>query len=148
MKATNLLLAAALAVAPALAFAQTPHEHPTPAQMAEHEVKRYTALLTLLPMQQEQALTIFTTEATSTAALRSTEHADREALEAAIVADNTATIAQLSTTLGDLSGQDILARSTAGAAFYKLLNPEQQNKLTELHKAHALGGDHGGPPHE
>ena len=114
--------------------------------MAAHEVKRYTALLTLTAPQQEAALTISTTEATASAALRTTEHTDRDALEAAIIADNTATIAQLSSALGELSGQNILARSNAGAAFYKLLTPEQQAKLADLHRAHALGGERGGPP--
>ena len=145
MKAASLLFAAALAVAPVITLAQDSHEPPTAAQMAAHEVRRYSALLTLTAPQQEAALTIFTTEATASIALRTTEHTDRDALEAAIVANNTATIAQLSTALGELSGETILARSNAGAAFYKLLTPEQQTKLTDLHRAHALGGERGGP---
>ena len=61
----SLALFAVLGLLP-MAQAQTPpHTPPTPAAMAQHEVQRYTTLLSLTPAQVEQATTFFTTEATA-----------------------------------------------------------------------------------
>ena len=65
MKSTLALLAV-LGLLP-MAQAQTPPAHtpPTPAAIAQHQVQRYTTLLSLSANQVEQATTIFTTEATT-----------------------------------------------------------------------------------
>ena len=50
------LLAVTLAAASAIpALAQTPPKPPNPADMAKHQVKRLTTLLTLTSAQQQQA---------------------------------------------------------------------------------------------
>lgn len=144
MKHTSFAFAAALALAPML-HAQTA---PTPAQLAERLVQRYAILLGLSSTQQEQALTIFTTDETSEGTIRTSERTAQQALETAIKADNTATITQLSTTLGELSGQSTLARSIAEAQFYVILSSDQQTKFAQLisHGPGAPGGGPGGPP--
>ena len=60
----SLVLLAVLGLFP-MAQAQTPHTPPSPAQMAQHQVQRYTTLLSLNSSQVEQATSIFTAEATA-----------------------------------------------------------------------------------
>jgi hypothetical protein len=140
MKRTTLLIAATLAVVPTL-YAQT---SPTLAQIAERLVQRYAILLGLSSTQQEQALTIFTTEETSEAAIHTSERTAQQSLETAVKADNVATITQLSATLGELSGQSTLARSLADAQFYATLTSDQQTNFAQI-MAHGPGGGFGGP---
>jgi len=140
MKRTTLLIAATLAVAPIL-HAQT---SPTRAQIAERLVQRYAIQLGLSSTQQEQAVTIFTTEETAEAAIHTSELTARQSLETAIKADNTATITQLSASLGELSGQSTLARSLADAQFYAILTSDQQTKFAQI-MTQGPGGGFGGP---
>ena len=140
MNHTPLWIAAALAVSP-IVYAQT---SPTPAQIAERLVQRYAILLGLSSTQQEQAITIFTTEETSEATIHTSEQTAQQSLEAAVKADNTATITQLSASLGELSGQSTLARSLADAQFYAILTSDQQTKFAQI-MAHGFGGPGGGP---
>ena len=60
----SLVLLAVLGLLP-MAQAQTPHTPPSPAQMAQHQVQRYTTLLSLNSAQVEQATAFFTAEATA-----------------------------------------------------------------------------------
>lgn len=140
MKHATLLIAATLAIVPVL-HAQT---SPTPAQIAERLVQRYAILLGLSSTQQEQAVTIFTTEETSEVAIHRSERTAQQSLETAVKADNTATITQLSASLGELSGQSILARSLANAQFYAILTSDQQTKFAQI-MGQGQGGGFGGP---
>ena len=65
-----------------MAQAQTTPTHtpPSPAAMAQHQVQRYTTLLTLTPTQVEQATTYFTAEATAHQNARASEHTAHQAL--------------------------------------------------------------------
>ena len=142
----SLALVAFLGLLP-MAQAQNPHTPPSPATMAQHQVQRYTTLLSLTPSQVEQATTIFTTEATARQNSWATERAARKALDAAIKADDTATIQSTATTLGQMSGEMMAAHALAQAQFYAQLSADQKTKFDQLEQEHMMGGPgRGGPP--
>jgi Spy/CpxP family protein refolding chaperone len=141
----SLALLAILGLLP-MAQAQTsPHTPPSPATIAQHEVQRYTTLLSLNANQVEQATTIFTTEATTEQNSRNSEHAAHQAMEAAIKANDTATIQSTATTLGQMSSEMIAAHSLARAQFYALLTADQKTKYSQLEQEHMMGGPGHGP---
>ena len=94
-----------------MAQAQTPHTPPSPATMAAHQVQRYTTLLSLNSAQVEQATAFFTAEATSHGNARATERTAHQALEAAIKANDTATIKSTAATLGQMNGEMMAAHA-------------------------------------
>jgi Spy/CpxP family protein refolding chaperone len=142
----SLALFAALGLLP-MAQAQTaPHTPPSPAAMAQHQVQRYTTLLSLTPAQVEQATTFFTTEATARQNARASEHTAHQALEAAIKANDTATIQSTATTLGQMEGEMLAAHAAAQAQFYATLTADQKTKFSELEQEHMMGGPGHGPP--
>lgn len=135
----SLALLAVLGAA-SMVQAQNPHTPPSPAQMAQHEVQRYTTLLSLTPPQVEEATTLFTTEATARLNDRQTERSAHQALQTAIKGDDKAAIQTAAATLGQLSGESIAAHALAQAQFYALLNGDQKTKFSELEKEHFFGG--------
>jgi Spy/CpxP family protein refolding chaperone len=145
MKPT-LALFAVLGLLP-MAQAQTPPPHtpPTPAAIAQHQVQRYTTLLTLNANQVEQATTIFTTEATTEQNSRASERAAHQTLETAIKAGDTATIQTTATTLGQMSGEMMAAHALARSQFYALLTADQKTKYSQLEQEHMMGGPGHGP---
>jgi Spy/CpxP family protein refolding chaperone len=82
--------------------------------------------------------------------LHQTERQTHDNLQAAIKDNDTASIDQLSNSLGQSMAQMTSLRSKAEAAFYQILTPEQQSKLSDLEAQHLgpLAGPHGpgGPP--
>jgi Spy/CpxP family protein refolding chaperone len=114
--------------------------------MAQHEVERYTTLLTLTPAQVEQATTIFTTDATARQTSRASERAAHQAIEAAIKSNDTATIQSTATTMGQMTGEAMAAHALAQAQFYAILTADQKTKFGELEKEHMMGGPGHGPP--
>jgi Spy/CpxP family protein refolding chaperone len=135
-------LIAGLALLPVFQ-AQAQRTPPTPEQMAQHEVSRYTTLLSLNSSQEAEATTIFTTAATTERSLRTTERSTHEALQTAVRADDTAAIEQSATNLGQISGEMTAARALAQAKFYATLTAEQKTKFAELERG--FHGEHGGP---
>ena len=141
-----LALVAVLALSP-MAQAQTAaHVPPTPAAMAQRQVTRYTTLLSLTPDQVEKATTIFTTEVTADSNRRASERTAHEAMEAAIKANDTATIQSTAATVGQMTAEREAAHATARAQFYALLTSEQKAKFSELEEEHMMGGPMHGPP--
>jgi Spy/CpxP family protein refolding chaperone len=142
----SLALIAALALLP-IAQAQTPPTHtpPSPALMAQHQVQRYTTLLSLTPAQTEQATTFFTAEATAHQNARASERTAHEAMEAAIKANDAATIQSTSATLGQISGETMAAHALARAQFYAILTADQKTKFDQLEEEHMMGGPRFGP---
>jgi Spy/CpxP family protein refolding chaperone len=138
----SLALFAVLGLLP-MAQAQTPHTPPSPATMAQHEVQRYTTLLTLSSTQVEQATGFFTAEATARQNSWATERTAHQALEAAIKANDTATIQSTANTLGQIAGEQAAAHALARAQFYNILNSDQKTKYGELEKEHMMGFNHG-----
>jgi Spy/CpxP family protein refolding chaperone len=132
-----------------MAQAQTPPTHtpPSPATMAQHQVQRYTTLLTLTPAQVEQATTYFTAEATAHQNARASEHTAHQAMEAAIKANDAAVIQSTAATLGQMSGEMMAAHAVAQAQFYAILNADQKTKFDQLEQEHMMGGGpfHGPP---
>jgi Spy/CpxP family protein refolding chaperone len=118
---------------------------PDPATIVQNEVTRLTTLLSLTTDQATQATTIFTTAATTVSPLQSTLNTDRQSLRTAIKNNDTATIDQLSATIGTLSGQVLDAQSRADAAFCAILTADQQAKLDQL-GVPGRGGFGGRPP--
>ena len=146
MKVSFALLAVLVLLPLAQAQTAPPHSPPTPAAMAERQVQRYTTLLTLNSTQVEQATTLFTAEATSRQSARASEHAAHQALEAAIKANDTATIQSTAATLGQMETEAMVAHATARAQFYALLTADQKAKLSELEDEHMMHGPGHGPP--
>jgi hypothetical protein len=142
MKVSLAALFAVLGFLP-MAQAQT-HTPPTPAQMAQHQVERYTTLLSLNSGQVEQATAIFTAEATAEQSSRATERTAHQALEAAIKANDKETIQSTATTMGQMNGEMLARHSLTRAQFYALLNADQKAKYAELEEEHMMGGP-GGP---
>jgi len=128
-----------------MAQAQTPHTPPSPAQMAQRQVQHYTTLLSLNSAQVEQATTFFTAEATSRGNARATERTAHQALEAAIKANDTATIKSTAATLGQMNGEMMATHALAEAQFYAILDTDQKSKFTELEHQHMMGGPERGP---
>jgi len=90
-----------------------------------------TALLSLTSDQAQQASGIFTKAAGTRASVHSSLKAARKALSDAVKANNSGAISQASTALGALTSQHISNGALANAAFYQLLTPDQQTKLSQ-----------------
>jgi Spy/CpxP family protein refolding chaperone len=125
--------------------AQTASTSASSGQIAADMVARLGKQLALSAEQQAQATTIFTTEQNALAALRSNLQTAQKTLQTAITSNDSATIGAQSTEIGSLTGQRVLAQSTASAAFYAILTPEQQGKykaMPRLGEARLAGGSH------
>jgi Spy/CpxP family protein refolding chaperone len=112
--------------------------------MIQHRVEQLTTLLGLTTAQQAQATTIFTNAVAASQSVQSSLHTDRDSLAAAIKADNTATIDQVSATIGTLQGQITAINAKSDAAFYAILTPDQKTKYDAL--PHGGPGGGFGPP--
>jgi Spy/CpxP family protein refolding chaperone len=151
------LLAAAFAVpatfaqtTDAVATATAPAGRHSPAAMIDHRVNTMTTVLTLNSSQQTQVRTILTNQETTESGIRTSMKAAHTNLKTAIQSNDTASIEQISNTIGTLTAQSVAAHAKAQAAIYQLLNPEQQTKAAEVPEL--LGGPggpggfgHGGP---
>ena len=118
---------------------QAEHAPLSPEQMAQHQVQRYTTLLSLSPAQVEQATTLFTAEATARSGQHATERAAHEALEAAIKANDKEIIQSTATAMGQKSGEMMAAHALLQAQFYAMLTAEQKAKYSELEEEHRMG---------
>ncbi|HMD50860.1 MAG TPA: Spy/CpxP family protein refolding chaperone [Bryobacteraceae bacterium] len=151
MKKQILAATALLACTSVIATAQTttPPAPPSPAQVVSHKVARLSTLLDLTSAQQTSATTIFTTEETALATVRTGMHTARTALQTDIKGDNTADIAVQAAAIGTLTTQEVQAQGTADAAFYAILTADQQSKYETLGPRGPGGpGGFGGPgPH-
>lgn len=139
-----------LALAASAAFAQM---GPPPGDSAEH-AKHHLAMLTkhldLTPAQQQQATTLFTNAAGSQTTVHNNMKTAHESLNAAIKANDTAAIDQAAANIGNLTAQMISAHAKARAAFFQILTPDQQAKLTQFESQHehfGPGGRHGSHGH-
>lgn len=112
----------------------------------QHRVNFMTKLLSLTPAQQQQATTIFTNAQATEKTVHGNMKAAHEGLQQAIVSNNAAAIDQSAVTIGNLMTQGISTRAKAEAAFYQILTPEQQAKLTEFEKTHHHGRHRMEPP--
>ena len=112
-------------------------------------VARLTTPLDLTSAQQSSATSIFTTEETALATIRTSMHTARTALQTDIKSGNAADIATQAAAIGTLTSQEVQAQGTADAAFYAILTSDQQSKYETLGPRGPGGpGGFGGPgPH-
>jgi Spy/CpxP family protein refolding chaperone len=104
----------------------------TSADAIARRVEYLTALLTLTTNQATQASTLFTTAAATVTPIQANLETARTSLRAAVLANNTTQIDQLSTQIGTFTGQITAAQNRAEAAFYALLTPEQRTRYEAL----------------
>lgn len=115
---------------------------PDPTTIVQNHVDRLTKLLTLTSSQVTEATTIFTASLTAVTPLQATLNTDWQSLQTAVKGNATATIDQLSTNIGALTGQITDIQNRADAAFYAILTSTQQ---TTLSSSGGMGGPGGGP---
>jgi Spy/CpxP family protein refolding chaperone len=108
--------------------AQTPMHRPF-----ARERQNFLKALNLSDAQKQQAKAIFQETRERTKPVRAELRQNREALHAAIKADNRAEIQKLSKADGELMGRLMMARNEARAKFYSLLTPEQRATAEKLH---------------
>ena len=131
----TILAATALAAGMALAETQTT---PAPANQPRHHAMAHRRLvqdLNLTGAQKAQAREIFSHAREVAQPLRAQIKQDREALSAAVRANDKSQIEKLSAAEGRLIGKLMAARTEARAGFYSLLTPEQRAKADQMRQA-------------
>ena len=124
------------------ASAQTPAQtqNPQPNQPAKPMNHRATARrrmfeeLNLSAAQKEHARAIFQQARAASKPIREQMKQNREAMAAAVKADNKTQIERLSATRGELMGKLTAQRTEAMAKFYQELTPQQRAKAGQLHQ--------------
>jgi Spy/CpxP family protein refolding chaperone len=128
-------LAAIGAMTIGMIFAQTASSPAAPqARMRAPMHMQMMQSLNLTATQQQQATMIKESTKAKIQPLQQQLRQDRQALSAAIKADNTTQIQQLSMAMGNLRGQMMAIRSTGMAQFYTLLTPDQKAKAEAFHQ--------------
>jgi hypothetical protein len=142
------IFSVAIALSMALVFAQGPGTPPDPQTMAQMRVNFLSVQLTLTDAQKATALGIYTSAYTASQTIQSSLQTNRQSISAAIIANNTATIDQLSLASGTLNGQLTAINAKAEAAFYVILTIDQQKIYASLPPGGGRGGPGGpmGPP--
>jgi len=109
--------------------AQAPHPGRGSAAVTRRAMARHRMMksLNLTDAQKQQAKTIFQQARQSVQPVVQQLRQDRQAL-AAVKANDSATIQQLTAAQGKLRGQIMEARAQAMARFYQTLTPEQRAK--------------------
>jgi Spy/CpxP family protein refolding chaperone len=143
MKRQFLTLIASGALAAGMALAQAPATPApgAPAGATQHAHRnfrqrhwaRISQQLNLTDAQKGQAKTIFGQARENAKPVRERLKENRQALSAAVKADNSREIQQLSAARGNLMGKMLAIRSEASAKFYQMLTPEQRAKADQLH---------------
>ena len=134
MKKTVTILAATTALAAGMVFAQAPAATPAHplAPRAAAMRQRVIQALNLSDAQKLQAKAIFQQTRQQTQSVRDQLKQNREAMSAAVKANDTAKIQQLSQAQGPLLAQMVAARAQARAQLYNLLTPEQRAKADRI----------------
>ena len=120
----------ALAQAPATGTRPAPQRVPFAHPVFGHE--QMMQALNLTTVQQQQANTIFGDARQKADPIRQELRQHREALHAAVKANNTSQIERLSSHQGELQGKALAIRSEAMAKFYAILTPEQCTKADQM----------------
>jgi len=95
--------------------------------------RNFMQSLNLSDAQKAQAKAIFQETRQKAEPVRAELRQNREAMTAAVKADNKADIQKLSRTTGELMGRMTALRAEARAKFYNLLTPEQRATAQKLH---------------
>jgi Spy/CpxP family protein refolding chaperone len=126
-------------------FSQGPPQPPSPAQRVQHEVKYLTTLLSLTAAQRQQATAIYTNSATAEESVHQSLRSAHESLRTAIKNNDATSIDQASNALAQEIAQSTSTKAKADAAFYQILTPDQQSKLSELESERSGPFSFGGP---
>jgi Spy/CpxP family protein refolding chaperone len=131
------------ALAAGMALAQAPASPPSGSPQAgvhngvrsriQQQRAKIAQELNLTDAQRQQAKTIFQQARETAKPVREQLRANRQALAAAVKADQSAEIQQLATARGNLMGQMTAIRAEASAKFYHTLTPEQRAKADQMH---------------
>jgi Spy/CpxP family protein refolding chaperone len=98
-----------------------------------HARQRMMAALNLTPDQKTMAKSIFGQAREASKPVRMEMRQNREAMAAAIKADNRAQISKLAAERGNLTAKLATNRADAMAKFYQTLTPTQRAKADEMH---------------
>jgi len=140
MKNNLIRLAGVAAIAAGMAFAQAPantqQQPPAAHRMARRGQFRQHMMqaLNLTDAQKQEAKAIFQHARETSKPVREELKQNRDALAAAIKADDTARIHNLSAKQAGLQAKMVEIRSDAMAKFYAKLSPEQRAKADQLHQ--------------
>ena len=121
---------AVAALGTASLFAQTP-----PPARHNHQHGKLAAALNLTDAQKTQMKSIFQQARQSAQPVRQQLQQTRQSLQAAVKAGDSNQIQQLSATEGTEMGQLAAIRASARAQMFKMLTPDQQQKLSTLQAA-------------
>jgi len=123
-------IATIAALAAGMAIAQPA----TPAQGGGHKAARHRMFqaLDLSDAQKQQAKQIFQQARETAQPVAKQLRENREALQAAVKANNLSQIQTLSAQAGPLQAQLLAIRSEAMAKFYATLTPEQRTKADQI----------------
>ena len=130
---TALAAGMALAQAPATGTQPAPQKAPFRHPMFGHADEMMQDL-NLSTAQKQQAKTIFGDARQKAEPIRQEMRQNREALYAAVKANDTSQIERLSSHQGELQGKALAIRSEAKAKFYAILTPEQRTKADQMHQ--------------
>ena len=124
-------------IATGMALAQAPAGRPGRAQakpgVGQGQIRRRMMQnLNLTDSQKQQAKAIFEQAKSNVQAQQQQLQQNREALRAAVQANDSARIQQLSSEQGALRGQVMAARADAQSKFMALLTPEQRDKMQQM----------------
>ncbi len=119
-----------LAQAPATGTGPAPRKAPFTHPMFGHE--QMMQALNLSTAQHQQANAIFGDARQKAEPIRQEMRQNREALHAAMKANNTSQIEQLASHQGELQGKALAIRTEAMAKFYSILTPEQRTKADQM----------------
>jgi len=120
----------ALAQAPATGTRPAPQRVPFAHPVFGHE--QMMQALNLTAAQKQQSKTIFDDAKQKAEPIRQEMRQNREALHAAVKANNISQIERLSSHQGELQGKALAIRSEAMAKFYAILTPEQRTKADQM----------------
>lgn len=141
MKNNLIRFASVAALAAGMAFAQAPATAPQQQPPAARHMmrrarfhQRMMQALNLTDAQKQEAKTIFQQARETAKPVRQELKQNREALGAAIKADDTARIHTLAGKQATLQAKMVEIRSDAMAKFYTKLTPEQRAKADQLHQ--------------
>jgi len=102
--------------------------------MARQHMDEIAQKLNLTDAQRQEFHSIFRRARESAMPVREELKQNREALAAAVKANQTADIQRLATARGRLVGQMTVIYSEAKAKFYQILTPEQRVKADQMHQ--------------
>jgi len=117
-----------------------PGQPPDPQAMVEMRVNRLATVLNLTDAQKAQAVSIFTNARSSSQGIHENMRNVRQSLLDAIKRNDAGAIEALAAQAGTLHGQLLAIQGKADAAFYAMLNADQQAKYEKMPGFFGAGG--------